>query len=193
VLVEETEGLLVEELDDDFEVEDEELDVEVLEIELGLELEELVEVVPQSDIVEYDVAHRVRYIVVYTPMSPIVVVQDVAVATQELLLTEIGGVVEIEGGDVVGGEELVEELLEELGDDVGTELLDEEDELELVGGGSIEEVEELELLGLELDEVVVVVLDELEEDVMVQPRRVKVVVKQVATGPLSSSSVVQPA
>jgi hypothetical protein len=158
-----------------------------------LELEELVEVVPQPDIVEYDVAHRVRYIVVYTPMSPIVVVQDVAVATQELLLTEIGGVVEIEGGDVVGGEELVEELLEELGDDVGTELLDEEDELELVGGGSIEEVEELELLGLELDEVVVVVLDELEEDVMVQPRRVKVVVKQVATGPLSSSSVVQPA
>jgi hypothetical protein len=159
-----------------------------------LELEELVEVVPQPDIVEYDVAHRVRYIVVYTPISPIVVVQDVAVATQELLLTETGGVVEIEGGDVVGGEELVEELLEELGDDVGTELLDEEDELELVGGGSIEEVEELELLGLELDEVVVVVLDELEEDVvMVQPRWVKVVVKQVATGPLSSSSVVQPA
>lgn len=168
--------------------------IDVVEEELGLELEELVEVVPQPDIVEYDVAHRVRYIVVCTPMSPTVVVQDVAVATQELLLTEIGGVVEIEGDDVVGGEELVEGLLEELGDGVGTELLDEEDELELVGGGSIEEVEELELLGLELDEVVVVVLDELEEDVvMVQPRWVKVVVKQVATSPLSSSSVVQPA
>jgi hypothetical protein len=193
VLVEETEGLLVEELDDDFEVEDEELDVEVLEIELGLELEELVEVVPQSDIVEYDVAHRVRYIVVCKPMSPIVVVHDVAVAIQELLLTKIGGVVEIEGDDVVG-EELVEEMLEELGDGVGTELLDKEDELELVGGGSIEEVEELELLGLELDEVVVVVLDELEEEVvMIQRGWVTVVVKQVATSPLSSSSVVQPA
>jgi len=167
--------------------------IDDVEEELGLELEELVEVVPQPDIVEYDVAHRVRYIVVCTPMSPIVVVQNVAVATQELLLTEIGGVVEVEGGDVVGGEELVEELLEELGDGVGTELLDEEDELELVGG-SIEEVEELELLGFELDEVVVVVFDELEEDVvMVHPRWVKVVVKQVATSPLSSSSVVQPA
>lgn len=84
-------------------------------------------------------------------------------------------------------EELLEE--EEVGGGVGTELLDEDDELELLVGGAVDETDVLELLLLEL-EVVDTALEELEDVVDPQPKIVEYEVLQKSSLSTSEQKVV---